>query len=62
MSTVICSDRQFKFLNLLDRHIEIVIRPHNDPNHEAGIMLPKESCTLDRPILSWRAITATPLS
>lgn len=31
------SDRLFKFLNLLDRDIEIVIRPHTDPNHEAGI-------------------------
>ena len=30
-------DRLFKFLNLLDRDIEIVVRPHTDPNHEAGI-------------------------
>ncbi len=30
-------DRLFKFLNLLDRDIEIVIRPHSDPNQEAGI-------------------------
>ncbi len=27
----------FKFLNLLDRDIEIVIRPHTDPHQEAGI-------------------------
>ena len=31
------SDRLLKFLNLLDQDIEIVIRPHTDPNHEAGI-------------------------
>lgn len=31
------SDRLFKFLNLLDQDIEIVIRPHTDPNQEAGI-------------------------
>ncbi len=31
------SDRLFKFLNLLDQDIEIVIRPHTDPNIEAGI-------------------------
>lgn len=30
-------DRLFKFLNLLDQDIEIVIRPHTDPNQEAGI-------------------------
>lgn len=30
-------DRLFKFLNLFDRDIEIVIRPHSDPNQEAGI-------------------------
>ena len=31
------SDRLFRFLNLLDQDIEIVIRPHTDPNQEAGI-------------------------
>lgn len=31
------SDRLFKFLNLLDRDIEITIRPHTDPDREAGI-------------------------
>ena len=31
------SERLFKFLNLLDQDIEIVIRPHTDPNQEAGI-------------------------
>ncbi len=31
------SDRLFRFLNLLDRDIEIIIRPHTDPNREAGI-------------------------
>lgn len=31
------SDSLFKFLNLLDQDIEIVIRPHADPNQEAGI-------------------------
>ncbi len=31
------SDRLFKFLNLLDRDIEIVIKPHTDQNYEAGI-------------------------
>ena len=31
------SDRLFRFLNLLDRDIEIIIRPHTDPNQEAGI-------------------------
>lgn len=30
-------DRLFKFLNLLDRDIEIIVRPHTDSNHEAGI-------------------------
>lgn len=31
------SDRLFRFLNLLDRDIEIIIRPHTDPDREAGI-------------------------
>ncbi len=31
------SERLFRFLNLLDQDIEIVIRPHTDPNQEAGI-------------------------
>lgn len=31
------SDRLFRFLNLLDRDIEIIIRPHTDPEREAGI-------------------------
>ncbi len=31
------SDRLFKFLNLLDRDVEIIIRPHTDPNQKAGI-------------------------
>jgi predicted XRE-type DNA-binding protein len=31
------SDRLFRFLNLLDRDIEITIRPHTDPDREAGI-------------------------
>ena len=31
------SDRLFKFLNLLDQDVEIVVRPHTDPNQEAGI-------------------------
>ena len=31
------SDRLFRFLNLLDQDIEIVIRPHTDPNIEASI-------------------------
>ena len=31
------SERLFRFLNLLDQYIEIVIRPHTDPNQEAGI-------------------------
>ena len=30
-------DRLFRFLNLLDLDIEIIIRPHTDPNREAGI-------------------------
>ncbi len=30
-------DRLFRFLNLLDRDIEIIIRPHTDPEREAGI-------------------------
>ena len=30
-------DRLFRFLNLLDRDIEIIIRPHTDPDREAGI-------------------------
>lgn len=31
------SDRLFRFLNLLGQDIEIVIRPHTNPTHEAGI-------------------------
>ena len=31
------SERLFKFLNWLDQDIEIVIRPHTDPNQEAGL-------------------------
>lgn len=31
------SDRLFRFLNLLDRDIEITIRPHTNPDREAGI-------------------------
>ena len=31
------SDRLFRFLNLLERDIEVIIRPHTDPNREAGI-------------------------
>lgn len=31
------SDRLFRFLNLLDRDIEITIRPCKDPRQEAGI-------------------------
>lgn len=30
-------DRLFRFLNLLDRDVEIIIRPHTDPEREAGI-------------------------
>jgi predicted XRE-type DNA-binding protein len=31
------SDRLFRFLNLLGKDIEIVIRPHTDQTQEAGI-------------------------
>jgi predicted XRE-type DNA-binding protein len=30
-------DHLFRFLNLLDRDIEIIIRPHTEPDREAGI-------------------------
>lgn len=31
------SDRLFRFLNLLGKDIEIVIRSHTDPDQEAGV-------------------------